>query len=70
MDTLDEEVNSLVDQGAKVEMEHSQTYIWLVNSFKKGVIPPARAFFQRIAADHLSEDPDYYTKLQKMEAAK
>ena len=70
MEDLDEEVNSLVNQGAKVEMEHSQTYIWLVNSFKKGIIPPARAFFERIAIDHLHEDPDYYSKLQKMEASK
>lgn len=70
MDTLEEEVNSLVNQGAKVEMEHSQTYIWLVDNFKKGKIPPAKVFFERIALDHLHEDPDYYTKLQKMESGK
>ena len=70
MDTLEEEVNSLVNQGAQVEMEHSQTYIWLVDNFKKGKIPPAKSFFERIAIDHLREDPNYYSKLQKMESEK
>ena len=70
MDTLEEEVNSLINQGIRVEEEHSQTYLWLVDNFKKGKIPPARVFFERIALDHLHEDPEYYSKLQKMEAGK
>ena len=70
MDTLEEEVNSLINQGIRVEEEHSQTYLWLVDNFKKGKIPPARVFFERIALRHLHEDPEYYSKLQKMEAGK
>jgi hypothetical protein len=47
-------VNSLIDDGAKIEHEHDK-------SMKNA---------KEIARDHISERPDYYKKLRKMEKTK
>lgn len=65
MKTLNEVVDSLIEEGTKVEEEHSETYRWMIDECKKGHPPKAHEFFERIALDHLNEDPDYYFKLKK-----
>jgi len=60
-----EEVNSEIGVGVHVEMEHLRTYEWLSKLVQKGHMPPAHDFFEHIALDHLSEDPEYYKKLKQ-----
>jgi hypothetical protein len=44
-------INSQLEKGIKVEIEHTMDH----------------STAKKIAMDHLFEDPDYYTKLKKME---
>ncbi len=62
---IEEEVTSAIGMGIKTEMEHLRTYQWLMTTMKKGQMPAARDFFEHIALDHLSEDPEYYIKLKQ-----
>lgn len=49
-------------KGIKVEMEHAET---IKKFMKKGV--SIRMVAEHIAKDHLSESPDYYKQLNKIE---
>jgi len=49
--------------GTTVEAEHAATYDWLKKCFEDGVMPSEHALFFHIAADHVKEHSDYYTKL-------
>lgn len=52
--------------GIKVESEHRKTIRYIEGYVKKHHKMPARKnIFANIAADHLKEDPRYYTKLKK-----
>lgn len=57
-------VNQL-EMGKKVEMEHAQT----IKQFMKEDVK-VEEVAEAIAADHLKELPDYYSRLKKMEASK
>lgn len=50
--------------GRKVEMEHKATIEYL----RKNPNTPLEKVVEMIARDHLKEFPDYYTRLDKMEA--
>lgn len=53
--------------GIKIEMEHKDTYDWIVQYFKKNqTAPPFYEFCKKIAIDHLREDGLYYEKLKKL----
>ena len=56
--------------GIKIEAEHGATYTWMRKYVEahSGKFPPVAEYFARIAADHLKEIPDYYTRLAEMEA--
>ena len=45
-------INSELKMGIEVEMEHT----------------PVKSISKKIALDHLTEIPDYYTRLKKMES--
>lgn len=65
------EIDTQLQMGKKVESEHRGTYDFLVECVnKEQELPSADEFFELIAADHLKEFPDYYTRLKKMEAMK
>ena len=49
-----------IKKGIKVESEHKQTY----NLVQKKKLSK-KQFYESISKDHLSEDPNYYTKLKK-----
>jgi hypothetical protein len=49
-------------KGAKVEMEHAET---IKKFMKKGV--SVKTVARSIAKDHLSESPNYYKQLAKIE---
>lgn len=51
-----------IAKGTKVEMEHAET---IKKFMKKGV--SVRKVAEHIAKDHLSESPDYYKQLDKIE---
>lgn len=46
-------------------MEHRRVYEWAVFSGMKCIT--LEEFCKAIALDHIAEDPEYYTKLLKME---
>lgn len=54
-----------VERGARVEAEHKKT----IEAIKKPGVSTHEAE-ERIAKDHLKEDPHYYEKLKRMEATK
>lgn len=54
--------------GTEVEMEHAGTIRWMAEQL--GSKPDesfVREVASRIAQDHVTELPDYYTRLKKME---
>lgn len=53
-ESLEGKLKKALEQGIKVEMEHTGDV----------------AVAHEIAMDHLWEDPDYYTKLEKVEESK
>lgn len=54
---------ALVEEGAKVEMEHADTVRWI-----EANNPSVKAAARRIAEDHIRESKGYYPALRKMEA--
>ncbi len=54
--------------GIQVELEHRPTYEWLRKYLLQndGDLPSLRDFAAHIAADHLNEYGDYYTRLGKV----
>jgi hypothetical protein len=54
-----------LDEGAKIELEHKSTIDWIIEQVKAGHTPSLEIITQKIAGDHLGEDPEYYTKLKK-----
>jgi hypothetical protein len=52
--------------GIDIEKEHIATYTTIRQIVKYGAeFPSAIQFFKMIAADHIKENPEYYTKLKK-----
>ena len=52
--------------GIDVEKEHVATYNTIRQIIKYGAdFPSATQFFKMIAADHLKENTEYYTKLKE-----
>jgi len=52
--------------GIKEEKEHSPTYDFIKQYFKKNKkFPSKKEVYKQIAKDHLKEDKKYYTKLKK-----
>lgn len=56
---------SAIRQGTEIELEHAST----IESFKKSGIS-VKAVAQKIAKDHLKENPNYYKILTKLKLAK
>lgn len=55
--------------GIAVESEHKNTYAWIKAYYDRyQKFPPEQEVYRHIASDHLKEDPQYYTKLKKMES--
>lgn len=54
--------SSQIEKGLKVEQEHKHT----LEQIAKGKITVKQAI-EKTVEDHLKEDPDYYTKLEKIE---
>lgn len=55
-------------QGPKIEKEHSGTYKFIEDYFKKnGKMPPALDVYKSIAGEHENEIRDYYIRLVEME---
>jgi len=64
------ESKSQLEIGTEVESEHESLYNSIDNyleSFNIQMPFDKKEFFRRIAETHLKEDPNYYTKLKKME---
>ena len=54
--------------GTKIEMEHKKTFEFIKNYKQKtGRFPSNNMIAQRIAANHLDENKNYYVALVKME---
>ena len=54
--------------GIKVEQEHSDTFGMIETYYKKhNKLPPEEMVYASIAADHLEEFKDYYSRLKEME---
>ena len=59
-------MNKQLKMGIKVEAEHKDTVNYIRKFFKKNKrLPTNKEIYKSIAADHLSERKDYYTKLNK-----
>ena len=57
-----------LNEGARIESEHSATYKFIQNYLKEhGKLPPEEEVYKNIAKDHIDEIKDYYTRLKKME---
>lgn len=52
-------------EGIKVEKEHKGTIKYIISNCKKGKCPSYEQIYAKIASNHLSEDPKYYSKLKK-----
>lgn len=58
--------NSQISSGMKIEREHGDTIKYIKSFYRKHKsFPPNSKIYKRIALNHLSEDPKYYTKLKK-----
>ena len=52
--------------GVKVEMEHTSTFKFVKDYFKKHKkMPTNKIIAEKIAVDHLKEDKNYYKKIKK-----
>jgi len=59
-------MNSQLKLGIRTEREHRSTYMFIQNYYKKfGKMPSQTDVYKHIASNHLSENPKYYTKLNK-----
>jgi hypothetical protein len=60
-----------MQMGKEVEKEHTATIKWLIGELGGAEGKREQELIgqtvEKIASDHLSELPDYYTRLQKME---
>lgn len=53
-------------QGTRIEAEHRNTYKFIARTVKRtGKVPTFRQVARSIAKDHISERPDYYSRLRK-----
>jgi hypothetical protein len=52
-----------IETGIKVEKEHKQTILKIINDAKNGQIKPLLYYYKLIALDHIKEDNAYYQKL-------
>jgi hypothetical protein len=60
---------SELDRGTAEEAEHKATVKFIADYIKKnGNLPSNKEIYESIAKDHLSEIPDYYSRLSKMES--
>ena len=52
--------------GTKIEMEHTPTFKFVKQYFKKHKkLPTNKLIAEKIAVDHLKEDKNYYKKIKK-----
>jgi len=55
-------------KGIEHEKEHDGIYGWLKEYYtEKDEFPPVEEFRKKVAEDHLEKDPEYYSKLEKVE---
>ena len=59
---------TLLKQGIKIESEHKSTILFIKNFYNKHKrFPTDKMIYEHIAENHISEFPDYYPNLIKME---
>lgn len=59
-------ITDRIMQGARIEAEHKDTYRFIARTVKRtGKVPTFRQVARSIAKDHISEKPDYYSRLRK-----
>lgn len=64
-DTEDEIYKTQIEMGIKVEGEHKDTIIQIINDARAGNLQPIEYYQKMVADDHIEEVRDYYTKHEK-----